>query len=156
MAKATHETTRPAPGPIPQLSIVDLGRRLAAADAAYSQHDQDAITSAGKATKSLHETAMRNLFDQESAIRQMILTMPARTLADAAVQIAAIDLAASNLEDNQQTEEELSCAVRALRRLVYSALPVIAESAGLDMEAMGWGKYPKLRADAFCGVERLA
>jgi hypothetical protein len=82
------------------------------------------------------------------------MTMRAQTLADVAAQLFAGYIIIDELLDGDLSECKFE--VLKLRRVILSALPVVAEAAGVELAALG-GEYikkctdhefPSLREDA--------
>ena len=86
------------------------------------------------------------------ALRDLIASMPAFTLRDAAVQVEAIVIASSRLSSNVHTEAQVEIAADRIERMALSILPVIAAAADLDIQVMAWSDYMELRARRFEGV----
>jgi hypothetical protein len=70
-------------------------------------------------------------------IRDLILTMPAVTLADAAVQLEAA-LASLDSEYTDPWPHEAKFLVRRLRRVLVSTALVVKREAAIDPGMMGW------------------
>jgi hypothetical protein len=91
-------------------------------------------------------------------LRDLISTLPAVTLPDAAAQIGVASAAAGVLAVSDWSTEETQPLLRprleALHRMLLSVLPIVADAAGLDMHAMGWSDTLKLRASRFGGEVR--
>jgi hypothetical protein len=138
----------------PVCSILDLGRHLAAVDIAHNRHDHANLVNPGLTHQKppVHAEAMELLYDRGQAMRRLIASMPAQTLADAAVQIAAGNSIVETLENEDLDAYTKGFCLRELHRLFLSALPVVAEAAELDPVAMGWAELLKLRARCFAGV----
>jgi hypothetical protein len=121
---------RPAPVPLP--SILDLARQAGAAslradqlgDQSYPQRQDDS-------------DLMISLYDEAAHLRDVLLTVRARTLTDATAQMFAGFLAAEEMEDFDLPADERSRCVTAIRRALLSALPVVAEAALLDLAEIG-------------------
>ena len=86
---------------------------------------------------------MRNLDRQEFAIEDLISSSPAVSLTDAVVQIAVAYSLSNRLSDSDWStgvdHEHLAKQHAALNRLALSALPLLAQAAGLDMGRHGLG-----------------
>jgi hypothetical protein len=151
-AKASAASELVASTPI--CSIFQLGEHLAAVGIAYSAHDLAALANNAKpfAPPPPHAKAMALLMDRGDALRGLIATMQAVTLADVAVQIGvAIDLASQIFANEIPNENAKDCA-EAIDRMLQGMLPIVAAAAGLDMAAMDWSENAALRARRFAGV----
>jgi hypothetical protein len=80
------------------------------------------------------------LWDREVALRDLMLTFRAKTLSDAATQLFAGFLAAEDLMNFELPPEDRDRKATAVRRALLSAIPVVAEAAGLDLTLIG-GEY---------------
>ncbi len=90
------------------------------------------------------------------AAERLIASEPARALADAAIQLMlavsrAQILAVSSLEDGER-----AAALADLERLLQSALPVVADAAGIDLSNYGRAYYADHRTDPFYRGEEIA
>ena len=151
------DTTAITP-PLP--SVTDLGRRLAALDIAFYREDENQARSKHDINSFQRtERAMDIIDDQRRALRDLIASMPAQTLADAAVQIECAAYIATNLhadQADQYAEERLGGLHQKLETICLSVLPIVAAEAGLDIEAMDWTDHCRLRAQRFQGLENVA
>ncbi len=120
------ETGSAAAAPLPPLpSIVDLGRHIGALARLSSQHSDKARSLA---------------FDREFSIGDLVLTIPAETLGDAAVQLCLAHRAIDDLTnclEGRRASQGWDNAVLRLKRIIFSAVPVVAREAGLDPEEIG-------------------
>jgi hypothetical protein len=91
-----------------------------------------------------HDTAREWMDDQDTALRNLIATMPAATLADAAAQLYVAMGMVDRLEDFEPSEASVAPEATKLRRIIRSVLPVVAEAAGLKMDALA-GEYDARR-----------
>ena len=145
-------------------SILDLGKHLAQVEISYSAHDivdlkrsvpagdEDALREAKKRA----EAAQLILGDRQEALRDLICTMPAKTLADVAIQVAAILVIASRISASHHTPDQVAREADRIERMALGMLPILAAASGLDMEAMDWADNDQLRPLRFTGVEVLA
>ena len=136
MPKAvTNATTLPPPAQtvkqftlppmIPLPSVLDLVSRIRA------------LSDAGEDGTRNGQLVVRDwLDDQEIALRGLVATMPAATLADAAAQLYVAMGVVEFMEDFKLSEGEIGAAVIKLRRMIRSILPVVAEAAGLSLDAI--------------------
>jgi hypothetical protein len=138
----------------PICSILDLGRHLAAVDIAHNRHDHANLVNPGLTHQKppVHEEAMELLYDRGEAMRRLIASMQAQTLADAAVQIAVGNSIVETLESENIDAYAKGLCIRELHRIFLSALPIVAEAAELDPVAMDWTELVNLRARCFAGV----
>ncbi|MGI4945585.1 MAG: hypothetical protein ACRYHQ_34320 [Janthinobacterium lividum] len=151
-------TSPASKAPLPLPAVIDLGRRIAALSAEYDRHEQASLDARGNARAQLvaHNT-MKILDEQSQVLRDLVTTIPARSMADAAVQIAEAFGIAEDLYRNVHSSVEVERLAAALTRLALSALPVIAAAAGLDPAAMGWeSEVGYLYASRFAGLEGVA
>ncbi len=133
-------------------SIIDLGRALAANDARYDR--LDALVGTRTTTD---DQVMDLLLARRHVLWDFIAIPPAMSLADAAVQIGVACHLAMTVEcsDWSTPDRQLRLGEMAsgLTRLCLSALPLIAEAAGLDLAEMDWSGLDRLRASRFYGSE---
>ena len=141
-------------------SILDLGKHLAAVEVAHEAFDNvnmglslKAGDKAGEVrSRQRHEAAWTILEDRAEALREMISSMPALTIQDAAVQIGVICTASSRLSASVHTANEATAIADRIERMALGMLPIVAKVAGLDMEAMDWADGDALRVWRFDGV----
>ncbi len=135
--------------------IIDLGRALASNDIEYNQLDH----LMGRRTVA-EDQAMNLLLTRRESLWHLISTMPAMTLADAAVQIGVACHFAGTVECSDWSSpdrlERLEELAGALERICLSVLPLVAEAAGLDLAQLDWSDLDRLRASRFYGWERTA
>ncbi|MGI4801305.1 MAG: hypothetical protein ACRYG8_46240 [Janthinobacterium lividum] len=81
---------------------------------------------------------MAALDGQITVLRALVTTIPARSMADAAVQIAEAFLLAEDLHCNVHDPDDVEELARSLSNLLLSVLPVVVAGAGLDPVAMNW------------------
>lgn len=153
MPKATEAPTTLAATTLPP--VIDLGRRIAALEREHERQDQ-IVLEARK--NSVEEDAARNamaiLNPQAEALRELIATVPGRTMADAAVQVAQAFLLAEDLRCNETPPGKVERHAEALCRLLLSVLPIAVTAAGLDAVEMGWQEdLGALRSARFAGLE---
>lgn len=130
-------------------SVLDLGHMLAESETAYRRLDED--TSGANRNR---DDLVTLIAEREKGLRAVIATLPAQSLADAAVQIGTAVTYASILECSEwcpEEREQLHDLHAALFRLTLSALPLIAEAAGLDLVDMFWAENAELRDRIFYG-----
>jgi len=150
----------PAAGDRPDVStanhfppIIDLGRALASNDIEYDRLDDLMGRRAAD-----EDRAMGLLLTRRESLWQLIGSMPAKTLADAAVQISVACHFAGSLEcsdwSGPDTHSRLQELASGVERVCLSVLPLVAEAAGLDLAEMDWTDFARLRASRFYGSER--
>jgi hypothetical protein len=127
-----------APQPLP--SILDLARQAGAASGrADDLCDQSANARDDRVTL---------LYDRSDALRDLLLTFPAKTLGDAAAQLYAGFRLAEEMEVDLPPEERRQCVIK-IRRAFLSALPLVAEAAGLDLAEIQAQRIADLAAGEF-------
>ena len=142
-------------------SILDLGKHLAQVEIAYNAHD---IVELKRGVRAGDEDAMREatnrseaaqiiLGERQEALRDLICTLPAKTLADAAIHVAGIVTLSARLSASICTADQVTRAADKIERMALGMLPILAAAAGLDMEAMDWADNDQLRPLRFTGVE---
>ncbi|MGI4944415.1 MAG: hypothetical protein ACRYHQ_28300 [Janthinobacterium lividum] len=138
--------------------MIDLGRRIAALSSEHERQEQAVLDARGnvRAQQTAHN-AMEILDEQRRVLQELVTTIPARSLADAAVQIAEAFLVAEDLHANVHPADDVERLAGALTRLLLSALPVVAAGADLDPAAMGWDQeVGSLHASRFAGLEGVS
>lgn len=83
------------------------------------------------------------------AAEKLVASEPARNLAEAAVQIMLAVSRAQVLGTRGLSDEERADAAAELERLLQSALPVVADAAGIDLADYGRAYYADRRTDPF-------
>ncbi len=143
---------------LPLPAVIDLGRHIAALSFEWQRQEQASREAQGNwPAQQAAKNAMEIIDEQSRVLRDLVTTIPARSMADAAVQIAEAFLVAENLHANVHPADEVECLSAALTRLLLSALPLVAEAAGLDPVAMDWEQeVGSLRAARFAGLEGVA
>ena len=97
---------------------------------------------------------MDMIYERIWAFRNLIVTMPARSLADAAVQInIAASIACRVGSAKSWTGDEIEAMGETLENIAYSILPIVADAAGLDARLMHWEGSIKLRSRRFPDAE---
>ncbi len=133
-------------------SPLSLGRQLAAADRAYSAFDTVALRQGAGENVRDGDEAQTFLYDRIDALRVLISTTPATSLQDAAVLISESLTVAGRLSDFNSSGPITEDFCRRLERMLYSALPLVAQAAGLGMEEMNWADRDTLRMARYAGV----
>lgn len=90
------------------------------------------------------------------AAERLIASEPARALADAAIQLMLAVSRAQIVAVSGLKDEERAAALADLERLLQSALPVVADAAGIDLANFGRAYYADGRTDPFYRGEALA
>lgn len=145
-------------------SITDLGRILGAITRRESAIDLVAVGRASPCNEAerleqqkddrRRYTVDKLLYRQMEALREVITTIPARSLSDCAVQIAVASHFVAKLTNNQLAEAEVHELADAVERILISVLPVLAVAAGLDLIEFAFNevtdlhevKFPELAA----------
>lgn len=83
------------------------------------------------------------------AAERLIAAEPARSLAEAAVQVMLAVAKAQALSVSSLAEDERLNVTEDLERLLQSALPVMADAAGVDLADFGRGYYAGRQTDPF-------
>lgn len=83
------------------------------------------------------------------AAERLIASQPARSLAEAAVQVMLAVAKAQVLSVSGLADEERACVAEELERLLQSALPVVADAAGVDLAEFGRPYYADRQTDPF-------
>ena len=83
------------------------------------------------------------------AAEKLVAAEPARTLPEAAVQLMLAVSRAQLLSVPALDESDRATTAAELERLLQSALPVVAEAAGIDLADFGQAYYADRRTDPF-------
>lgn len=118
------DTTFTLPPMIPLPSVHDLVRRIRVLNDTADVCEDD-------------DHARDWMDDQDLALRNLVATMPALTLADAAAQLYVAAGVVEYMEDFNLPPASVAKAVTKLRRMLRSILPVVTEAAGLELAAFG-------------------
>ena len=129
-----------------------LGRQLAAASLAYDAYDKTMLRQGNAKATDSGINARGVLDDRVESLRVLISTTPAKTLGDAAVLISECLTIAGRLEASVCTPAMVEEYSARLERMLLSAMPLVAEAAGLDMDLMDWADRDMLRVVRFQGV----
>ena len=136
-------------------SVLAIGTHLADAGHAYSAWDEVALVEPDEPQRRLGAVATyaRDTAGlRKQALRELLATMPAASIEDAAVLVAEAAEIAGFLSGANSTPVATVEAADAIERMLLSALPFIARAAGLDMERMNWSAGESLRQHRFAGV----
>jgi hypothetical protein len=134
-------------------SVADLGRHLAAVDLVYTRHEEETHKDPGDQIR--QREALDLLYDRGEALRDLIATMPARTIQDAAVLVGIAWSLAANLDACEFTKDKTVQIAKKLERIAMTVLPVIAGAAAMDVATMDWTDALELAPHRFHGVEGL-
>ena len=149
MEQAPETSITPLPDQDESLpSILALGLALTSTEAEHARLEKTVAMD----TTNLLVDYLEMLSLREDALRNLISTLPATTLADAAVQLEVATTFACGLKVGDLAPDRsyrTRTEVAALERLIYSALPLVADAAGLDMKRMGWQECNSIRATRF-------
>lgn len=144
MAKASNHT--PAPAGLP--SVEALGRALAHSARAHEEFDQIRRDARKRGTFSgAADNGMELHEARQHALRELISTLPAVSLADCAVQLAVADMHAETITGADGAGME--ARAEALERICASVIPVIAEAAGMDLAQFDLEQFRRLREVRF-------
>jgi len=83
------------------------------------------------------------------AAEQLIAAEPAKSLAEAAIQLMLAVSRAQVLSVPGLEAEERESTASELERLLQSAMPVVADAAGIDLSEFGRAYYADRRTDPF-------
>jgi hypothetical protein len=122
------------PQPLP--SILDLGRL---ANAAVQAGDPDPDPVQADAEKERGTL----LWHREVALRNLLVTFRAQTLADAVTQLYVGFIAVEDLLNFELPAEDRIREATTVRRAILSAIPVVAAAAGFDLAEIGAEYLPK-------------
>ena len=108
-----------------------IGRQLAVLQAEIdrTEAEESAMKSCGHHGANYMASAGAHLMDRDDILIRSLSTFPAASLAGAAVQVAA---AVNLYKFTRSFEGEHPEEVRAIERMLHSALRVMVEQAGLD------------------------
>jgi hypothetical protein len=109
-------------------SILDLARH---ANAAATNDDPPPSENADEEAKGAL------IWDREAALRDLLLTFRAKTLGDATAQLYAAYIAADDLLGLELESRDRDRFATNIRRALLSAIPIVAEAAGLDLAEIG-------------------
>ena len=133
--------------------LFDLGVHLADAKKAYDAWDEAGVAGCTDPTDRLRLHGAKEIAGYRvEALHELIATMPARSIADAAVVVAECITIAARLSASVHTEAQVEVAADKLERMLLGALPFLAQVAGLDMARMDWADTDALRPHRFAGV----
>jgi hypothetical protein len=128
----------PRPGLLP--TILDLARLSNAVGMAGDIDPAKAYAEKARGTLLCH---------REVALRNLLLTFRAKTLSDAVAQLYCAFIAAEDLDGIEQPNEDRIRNAVYIRRALLSAIPVVAEAAGLNLAEIGAEYIPDIAAAEF-------
>ena len=130
-------------------TLVEVGRQLAVTEADHHALDRRMVENKAnaKAVPNLDRT-MALLSAREAALRNLIITLPAKTLGDAAVQVGVAKDLINDLVSNESTPEEAAGIGRCLMSVAVSVLPVLVAASKLDVGMVNWLESLFPRADS--------
>jgi len=123
-----------------------IGRQLAIfrADLERVEAEEEAIKACGALGDAYMSSAADHLMDRDDVLIRSLSTFPAGTLAGAAVQVAA---AVKLYKFTRSFEGDHYEEVRAIDRLLHSALGVMIDHAGLDRDRDGISRLAEPHLD---------
>ena len=130
---------------------IEIGRQLAKAESAYRAFEP--VLYARFTDAQVHTMDQRTILDDRvESLRTLLTTIPAESIADAAVLLAECVTMAARLAGSAHNPRMAEQCADKLERMLMSALPHVAEAAGLDMAEMGWAEQDALRIARYAGV----
>ena len=140
-------------------NITDLWREVMTLSAEFDRLDEAAarLPKDSNERDSL-ERAGHIAFEREYALRDLAMVQPAKTIGDAAVHIELALSIMDDLNNNDYIEADRRLLYGKLNRLLSSALPQVAQVAGMALRELGgeWGEerfdraFPRLGAVLEC------
>lgn len=139
-------------------SVYDLG--LAYAAAAKESLDATEIGNRTAAQQNQAHWTENTFGPRADALRTLIATLPAQTLADVAVHLGIVASLATELSDGSDGSDDGNrrCAELglAIERIALSGVAVIAREAGMDLDALDLGDTPRMLTSRFAGTRDVA
>ena len=133
--------------------LSDLGLHLADVRKARETWDEAGLAGCNNPTDRIRLQAARDVLDARiEALHEMIASMPATSMTEAAIVVAECTIIASRLGASVHSEHQVEAAADKLERMLLGALPFLAQVAGLDMARMNWADIDQLRLHRFAGV----
>ncbi|WP_284946713.1 hypothetical protein [Acidisoma cladoniae] len=131
-----------APCAIPRMpSILEMGKLIRAICDAHHRADEEETAlhnTQGTAAQSSVLTRIKELAsDREDALTDLAMCLPAVSVGDAAVHIVMAKSLAEDLENNDYEDFYKYQKLRQLNRLLASAMPIVAEAAGVSVMEIG-------------------
>ncbi len=130
-------------------SIIIMSDHLAAIDTAYAMLDAAGPTGA---RLQAHEAAKGLLDERREAVRDIITTLPAADMKDAACIVAGMVTIAGRTYANAYAPEQQEREAAKLERMALGILPIATRAAGMDAAGMGWGGSDSLRVARYVGA----
>jgi hypothetical protein len=134
-------------------SIIMMSDHLTAIDTAYAMLDAAGPTGA---RLQAHEAAKALLDERREALRDIITTLQAADMKDAACIIAGMVTIAGRMYANAYAPEQQEREAAKLERMALGILPIATLAAGMDAADMGWGGSDSLREARFIGAGVLS
>jgi len=129
-----------------------LGRHLA--DLEWAYHAQDcadlARSRCSGGANSANETPL--MYERIQAVRNLIATIPAANISDAAVLVAEAHIIADQIAAHDLGADEVALRAERVTRMLASALPWIASAARLELNVMYWSDKVELGARRYADV----
>jgi len=124
-------------------SITDLWREVMTLSAEFDRLDEAAARLPKDSNERDNlERAGHIAFEREYALRDLAMVQPAQTIGDAAVHIELALSIMDDLNNNDYIEADRRLLYGKLNRLLSSALPQVAQVAGMALAELGgeWGE----------------
>lgn len=141
----------PATSPAAEPSLADLGRQIRALTMRHERFDCSALRSSEDGEPEAR--MMEALTAQAVGIEAEIVSRPAETLEDAAVQAAVCFAHADILHGCTMPEKVADEYVAGIRRAQISIMRVIARHTALDINSIGWNDHKVAIAREFSAAE---
>jgi hypothetical protein len=131
-----------APCAIPRMpSILEMGKLIRAICDAHHRADEEETalhnTQGTAAQSSVLKRIKELASDREDALTDLAMCLPAVSVGDAAVHIVMAKSLAEDLENNDYEDFYKYQKLRQLNRLLASAMPIVAEAAGVSVMEIG-------------------
>jgi hypothetical protein len=137
---ALSKLTAGAKFPEPPGAIAELGRRLNVMTEEHNRLDEQCVNAAWDASeRDAIQAEMDALEDEAGELREQVLEMPARTLADCAVQASVIGEFADLWHSSIIDEQALNVDLAAIRRAAASIVAALVELGHLDIDRLASG-----------------
>ncbi len=144
---ASAEVALTAPSPYA------IGVHLARVQQALDAHETASFEAKSANPDAFYSKGDESLLaDRAEALRDLLATMPATGIRDAAVILAEAHIVADRLHASQHTPEEAERMAGKLVRMVATCLPWVARAAGLDVVDMDWDERCDLAHHHYMGV----
>jgi hypothetical protein len=93
--------------------------------------------------------------DRRDALSDLVATMPAQIIGDAAAQLCVAYSVIRYLDGYEMEPTDRATAIRKLRRLILSAAVPVSRTAGLDLAMIGGDEIQADRDTMFLGMGSL-